>query len=219
MSDINLITEENDSEESTLKNVFDMMHPLKDLQSDAFEYSLWFKDRSRDKKFNLFNDRGELEYTEKNNDTVMSILLKVEPKNDEFSVLVSCKLDRNSPKYKGEQKIRLRNFVSKSFDYRDFSRVIEKCIDNFDSDDDIDSMKKIYKKAGCPDEDEFINQISAQKVIKDEGITENDVKNTVKDMINSSKYGLKYFDSMISGHVFKYDKIADDVFKVFKNGC
>ena len=204
---------------SQIKNVFNEIPELDKIKDDINKFLKYKESRDNKNKPQFFNTRGLANFPK----TKVSSPIRVELKiiGDNINVTVTAKLDKNSPEYKGTQSVRLNKFIDSDFKYNDFTRVLARCIENFDSEKEIDNMDKLFKKAGT-NEEEFLEQIYVstpiQKYIKDgNDLSRKQSDKIVNEMIHSSKYGLEYFKSMLSHpdkpDGFDYDEIALDVLK------
>lgn len=205
---------------SEIKNVFNDMPSLSEIKSDVKQFIEYDKTKDEQSKPVIFNSRGTATFPKRGaKNSPMMVQFKINPKTNIVILHLEAKVDKTAPRFIGEEQIKISEFTSKNFDYNDFSTLINKAINKFESNDDTDKYDELFKKAGI-DEDTFFEQI-VETAIDECGASsddESDIIDTVKEMMTDRKFGLKYFESKLvsktSADGFKYDEIANDVMNI-----
>lgn len=205
---------------SEINNVFNDMPSLAEIKSDINNFIEYNKTKDEQYKPTIFNSRGTATFPKRGaKNSPMMVQFKINSKTDEIILHLEAKVDKTSPRFVGEEKIKMSDFTNKRFDYNDFSNLINKAINNFKSNDDIDNYEELFNRAGV-DEDTFFDQIieTAKDELNTSDDDTSDLVEIIKEMMTDRKFGFKYFESKLvsktSADGFKYDEIAEDAVKL-----
>ncbi len=206
---------------SEINNVFNDMPSLAEIKADIKNFIEYDKTNDEQYKPTIFNSRGTATFPKRGaKNSPMMVQFKINSKTNEIILHLEAKVDKTSPRFTGEEKIKMSDFTSKSFDYNDFSKLINKAINNFKSNDDTDNYEELFNRAGV-DEDTFFDQIieTAKDELGAKDADSSGLTNIIKEMMTDRKFGFKYFESKLvsksSADGFKYDEIAKDAMNLY----